>query len=73
MEGLYTVYIIGERKASRLSALMKACGDKSILATQERSYIVKSSLPILEKLKSEVDWIDEIEEYDLFLVATCGE
>ena len=66
---LYRIIVFG-RSVQRLSAILDACGENSIMTIGEKSYVVRTTKSIAEKLKADNDWVERVEPYHTYYVST---
>ena len=65
---LYRIIVSG-RSVQRLSAILDACGEDSIMTIEEKSYVVRTTKSIAEKLKADNDWVERVEPYHTYYVS----
>jgi len=69
---LYRIIVFG-RSVQRLSAMLYACGEDSIMTIEEKSYVVRTTKSIAEKLKADNDWVERVEPYHTYYVSAVAD
>jgi hypothetical protein len=66
-EQLYRI-VVSQRSGQFLSTILDACGESSLMTMKEKSYVVRTTKAIAEKLKVDNDWVEKVELYLIYHV-----
>lgn len=69
-EEKYYRIVVSNRGAQRLSIILDSCGERSLITTEENSYIVKTTKTRADKLKEDNSWVEKVELYHVHYVVS---
>lgn len=65
----YYRIILSKQFYGQLSIILDACGNESIMAREEKGYLVRTTKVAIDKLKEDTDWVEKIELYNVVYVS----